>query len=144
MADKILIHGDSAAFQSAFGAASVTVLPGTLKGTGAVKIGGKPVCVVGDEASVVVAGCAYITTTHTIPGAGTLKVKALAGAHEGKKTTRDGAAVLLLGAQFDAVFEVTTPAQEPPKGGTPPQPDTAPSYDGKGEFVAGNDRVKGT
>jgi uncharacterized Zn-binding protein involved in type VI secretion len=144
MADKILVHGDIAAFQSAFGAASVTVLPGTLTGTGPVKIGGKPVCVVGDERSVVVTGCPYTTATHTIPGAGTLKIKALAGAHEGKKTRREGAAVLLLGAQFDAVFEVTMPAHEPPKGAAPPVPDTAPPYDGKGEFVASNDRVKGT
>lgn len=141
MADFILIEGDKANFIPAFGIAVVVVKPGDLKGSGPATIGGKKICVEGDETKVSVPGCIYIAGSFSIPGTGTLKIDRLAGDQTAKKTKTGGKAVLLKGTVFTAKFEVQSPAQQPTATG--PVPDNTASYSGQGTFIAGNSKFKG-
>ena len=69
----IVVHGDLAVFMRSFGVADVVVAPGTMIAS-ALPRAGAAVCVVGDEASVMVPACAYTTPTHVIPGVGMLSI----------------------------------------------------------------------
>jgi len=143
MSDFILIEGDKASFLPIFGAAIVVVKPGDLKGSGPATVGGKKVCVDGDEKKVSVPGCVYMTPQYAIPGSGTLKIAALAGNQKARKTKTGGKAVLLKGAQFTAKFEVQSPAKQPAPPG-PPIPDATPQYSGRGMFITTNTKFTGT
>jgi hypothetical protein len=143
VADFILIEGDMAMFMPAFGPAIVVVQPGTLEGSGPATIGGKKICVDGDESRVSVAGCTYMTPQYSIPGTGTLKIAALAGDQKARKTQTGGKAVLLKGGNFTAKFEVQSPAQQPPPGPGSPIPDATPQYSGSGMFVTTNVKFNG-
>jgi len=140
MPDHILIDGDQAMFQPMFGAAMVMVQPGKLTGSGASSLKGKKVCVDGDEKSVKVPGCMYMTPQFPIPGVGTLKIAALAGNQKAKKTKSGNKVVLLKGAQFQAAFEVQTPAQIITESG--PKTDPMTQYSGNGQFVTTNTKYK--
>ena len=140
--DYVLIDGDLVSFEPAFGAATVVVAPGTLRGSGPATVGGRPVCVVGDEANVSVPGCVYTTPSHLIPGVGTLSVSALAGDQQAGKTRTGSASMILVGSQFTAAFSVQTPAQQPTPSG-PPVPDPSPQYSGQGRFITANTKLRG-
>ena len=141
MGDFIVITGDKAMFDgSSFGDAKVVAQPGTLIGKGKAKVTGKPVCVDGDEMTVVVPGCVYTTSKCTIPGSGTLFIKALGGDQKAKKVKSGGKPVILKGSQFDAKFMVMVPAQQP--SSPSPIPDTMLQYMGKGSFQTTNTKVK--
>lgn len=144
MADFVLIDGDTAVFRPSFGAATVIVQPGALAASGPATLGGKPVCVDGDEASVVVRGCAYVTPQHSIPGTGTLEIAALAGDQKATQTRTGDKHVLLVGGSFTARFTVQSPAQQPPPGPGPPIPDATPEYSGSGSFLTTNTKFRGT
>ena len=143
MADFILIDGDVVMFMPAFTPAIVVVQPGKLQGSGPATIGGKKICVDGDESKVSVAGCTYMTPQHSIPGTGTLKIAALAANQKAKKTQTGRKKVLLKGGNFTAKFEVQSPAQQPPPGPGPPIPDATPQYSGNGMFVNSNLKFSG-
>lgn len=144
MSDSILIEGDKALFMPNFGAAVVVVQPGDLKGSGPATLGGKKICVDGDEKKVSVPGCTYMTPQYCIPGAGTLEIAALAGNQKAVKTQTGGKTVLLKGGNFTAKFSVQTPAQQPPPGPGGPIPDSTPQYSGSGMFVTTNLLIKGS
>lgn len=137
--DTVLIDGDQAMFLPVFGAAVVVVQPGTLRASGEATVGGKKVCIEGDERSVSVPGCMYVTAQHPIPGTGTLEIASLADSHKARTMRSAGTPVLLLGGQFDARFKVQSPAQQPTAG--PPVPDASTSYSGQGRFVSTNPRL---
>lgn len=139
MADYVLLDGDLVLFTPSFGAATVVVQPGTLIASGPATVNGKKVCVAGDEKSVSVAGCSYITPSHPIPGTGTLEIAALAGDQTAGKTRSGGAPVLLVGGRFQAAFVVQAPAKQP----QPPLPDPTPRYVGSGTFVTTNTKLRG-
>jgi hypothetical protein len=141
MGDFILIDGDKANFIPAFGIATVVVRPGDLQGSGPATIGGKKICVEGDESKVSVPGCMYTAGPFSIPGTGTLKIDSLGGDQTAKKTKTGGKAVLLKGTMFTAKFEVQSPAQQP--SAPSPVPDGTPSYTGQGTFITTNLKVSG-
>ena len=143
MSDFILIEGDEVIFLPAFTPATVIVQPGKIEASGPATIGGKKICVEGDESKVAVAGCSYITPQYSIPGTGTLKIAVLAGDQKAAKTQTGGKAVLLKGGSFSARFEVQSPAQQPPPGPGSPVPDSTPQYSGSGMFVPGNAKFTG-
>lgn len=143
MADFVLLDGDQALFQPSFGAATVVVRPGNLTGSGPGTVDGKPMCIDGDEASVSVAGCTYVTPQYSIPGTGTLTIASLAGDQRASKTRTGDTAVLLVGGSFTAKLTVESPAQQPPPGGGSPIPDATPEYTGAGSFVTTNTRFRG-
>ena len=140
MGDFILIEGDKANFIPIFGIAAVVVRPGDLQGSGPATIGGKKICVEGDESKVSVPGCMYTAGAFSIPGTGTLKIDSLGGDQTAKKTKTGGKAVLLKGTMFTAKFEVQSPAQQP---GAPPVPDSTLSYTGQGTFITTNLKFSG-
>ncbi|MEB3295000.1 MAG: hypothetical protein VKJ24_17725 [Synechococcales bacterium] len=142
MADFILTTGDLAIFNPMFGQAIVTVMPGNLTGSGKGMINKKPICVDGDEKTVIVPGCPYITPTYSIPGVGILAIASLAANQKAQKTKSNHKPVLLKGGNFNAKFQVLVPAQQPTPAG--PIPDATPQYSGNGTFVTTNVRVKGT
>lgn len=137
----IVVHGDSAVFLPSFGIATVVVAPGTMIASATPKAGAA-VCVVGDEASVMVAGCSYTTATHTIPGVGVLSIESLDSDQKARKIKSGGKAVILAAGQFNAKFQVLGPAQQP--AAPNPIPDAVTSYSGKGSFQSKNQRAKGT
>jgi Contractile injection system spike tip protein len=144
MADMILVDGDKVYFLSNFGPAVVVVKPGNLQASGCATLNKKKVCVNGDEATVSVPGCIYMTPQYSIPGTGTLKIAALASDQTSKKTRSRGKPVLLKGGNFIAKFEVQSPAKQPPAGTAPPIPDATPRYTGSGMFVTINAKLRGT
>lgn len=143
MADYVLLDGDHATFQPNFGAATVVVQPGQITGSGPATLGGKKLCIDGDEGSVSVAGCMYMTPQYSIPGTGTLEIASLAGDQKATKTNTDGTPMLLVGSTFTAKFKVQSPAQQPPPGPGGPIPDATPEYSGSGSFVTANTKFKG-
>lgn len=142
MADFVLIDGDQVIFMPAFGAAIVVVQPGQTKGSGPSTMGGKKVCVEGDEQQVSVPGCMYSAPPFVTPGTGTLKIAALAPDQKAQHTQSGGKKVLLKGGQFTAKFEVQSPAMNP----VPPSPvpDPVPQYSGQGLFVTNNTKYSAT
>ncbi|MCW6037558.1 hypothetical protein K4A83_14920 [Spirulina subsalsa FACHB-351] len=142
MSDFILTTGDLAMFNPTFGAAIVTVRPGNLSGTGKMKINQKLVCIDGDEKTVIVPGCPYMTPVYNIPGVGILSIASLAPNQKALRVKSNHKPVLLKGGTFNAKFQVLVPAQQPTPGG--PVPDATPQYAGTGSFVTTNFRVKGT
>lgn len=141
MEDLVLIDGDQALFWPSFGAAIVTPQPGRITGTGPGTLRGRSLCVDGDEDSVTVDGCLYMTPQYCIPGTGTLKIDALASEQRAQKTRTGGKGVLLRGQRFRARFEVRSPALQP---GPVPIPDPMAQYQGQGWFSTTNTSFKGT
>jgi hypothetical protein len=139
MGDFILMEGDKAIFDQAFGVAVVVVQPGTLVASGPATITGKKICVVGDEAQVAVPGCTYTTPTFSAAGTGTLKIAALAGDQMAMKTNSGNKAVMLKGSKFTAKFEVIAPATNP--AGVA---DAVMMYPGTGSFTTTNTIFQGT
>lgn len=146
MTDFILADGDTAMFLPTFGVAVVIVRPGILKGSGPATLGGKKLCVDGDEKKLTVPGCTYMTPQYSIPGLGTLSIESLAPNQKATKTQTGGKAVLLKGTQFTAKFEVMTPAMQPPAPPAIPSPvpDAMRSYTGMGMFITTNLKFQGT
>lgn len=142
MSDLIVIDGDLALFNPTFGAATVVVRPGTIRGSGRAKVTGKIACVVGDESSVSVPGCTYLAGQYSIPGAGTLTISALGGDQQAATTATGGTKLVLKGSTFTAKFTVSAPAMQPPPGPGSPIPDASPSYSGTGSFVPADATVK--
>lgn len=143
MADYVLIDGDRAIFRPTFGMATVVVKPGTLVASGPATQGGAKMCVVGDERSVSVPGCMYMTPQYSIPGTGTLEIAALAGDQRATKTRTNGTPMILVGSTFTAKFVVNVPAMQPPPGAGPPAPDPLSQYPGTGSFATNNSKFRG-
>ncbi len=139
MTDAVVVDGDVVNFLPTFGAATVVPVPTTISGTAAkTLVTGKAACLEGDEQNVQSPNCAYTKGAY-VGGMGTLKIDKLASDQLTETTLIEGKKAILKGSQFDAVFEVTTPAQQP---GSPPTPDAVPQYTGgKGSFVASNTKV---
>jgi hypothetical protein len=138
--DLIVIDGDAAVFEAQFGAAMVDVQDGTMVGSGHGTIDGAPICVEGDEASVIVGPVPYSTPTHSTKGAGLLTIDSLGSDQLASQTTTGDAKVILVGTKFNAKFAVSVPAQQP---GTPPVPDNNTEYAGFGSFETANEAFRG-
>ncbi|MFK7787443.1 MAG: hypothetical protein AB8B56_20130 [Crocinitomicaceae bacterium] len=140
--DIIIMDGDQVSFIPAFVGALVSVQPGKITASGETTIKGKKVCIEGDEKSVVVTGCAYMTPQLPVPGSGTLKIQALGGDQITKKIKSGNKGVIVRGSTFDAVFEVIQPATLP---GTPPVLDAVNAkYSGEGMFISSNVKIQAT
>lgn len=137
MGSPFLISGDSVVFPANFCADAVTPeVSVPITGTGKANVGGKPVCVAGDEAKVV-AACSYTTSAFTIPGAATLKIKQLASAQQSQVATSATRAAILATDEFDIEMTVTGPASVVNAAGVT-QTDTTATYTGKGRFKSEN------
>ncbi|WP_298310723.1 hypothetical protein [uncultured Aquimarina sp.] len=139
--DSIITDGDEVKFIPVFGSAIVSVQPGKIKASGKTTIKGKKVCIEGDEKKVEVANCSYIMPPFVIPGSGTLKIKQLAPDQLTQKTKSGNKNIILKGKFFVAVFEVKSPAKQPPPANTP---DPLPMHIGQGMLIPNNTKIKGT
>jgi hypothetical protein len=147
MSDFVLIDGDTVMFMPSFGVAVVAVQPGKLAASGPATLGGKKLCVDGDEKNVQVAGCQYTAGPYSIPGTGTLSISALAGDQKAQHTQTGGKPLLLKGGNFTAKFKPDpgpAAAKQPPPGPGSPIPDATPEYSGQGSFVTTNAKLKAT
>jgi hypothetical protein len=144
MSDTVIVDGDLAIFQPTFGAATVVVPPGQITGSGPPTAGGSALCIDGDEGSVEVAGCLYMTPQYSIPGSGTVTIDSLADDQKAQKTTVGGTALILKGGSFTAKLQVQSPAQQPPPGPGSPIPDSTSEYSGSGSFTSFNTKLKAT
>ena len=140
--DFVVKTGDQAIFNPTFPPAIVNVLPGVITGSVAALIDQTPACVLGDEASVIVPSCMYISGSFVIPGFGTLTIAALAPDQIAAHTTFMGKPAIMRGTLFTALFTVNIPAQMPVVGGTVPDP--LPMYSGNGQFITSNVRFAGS
>lgn len=140
--DHVLIDGDQAIFIPSFGAATVVVRPGRLRASGKATFGGKALCIVGDESSVSVPGCMYMTPQFVIPGVGTLEIAGLEDDQKARDSRSADTDLMLVGKQFRARFKVDAPAQQPPPGPGKPIDDPTKQYDGKGLFVSTNFKLR--
>jgi hypothetical protein len=134
--DYVLIDGDQVLFQPTFGPAVVIVVPGSLRASGPATVNGKKICVVGDESSVAVHGCVYLSGVYSIPGSGCLEIAALASDQTARTSKTGGQKLLLVGRSFTARFKVEAPAQQPTPSG--PIPDSMVEYTGEGRFLTTN------
>ncbi len=143
MSNLIIIDGDMVNFLPTFGSAVVVPIPTTIAGTAEkTTVTGKAACLEGDKGDVQSAGCMYIAPPYVIPGSGTLKIDALNSDQLTEKTEIEGKKVIIQGSQFDAIFEVQSPAQFITAAGSP-QLDSMTKYSGgKGLFVPTNIKVE--
>lgn len=145
MSDFIIMDGDLAMFQPAFGAATAIPLPGQITASGEATLNGIKVCIEGDEASVEVPAVMYFTPQYSIPGTGTIVIDALASDQVATHTRSADTPVILKGSNFTAKLKVQSPAQQPPPGPGAPMPDPTVEYgNGQGSFVTTNTKFKGT
>jgi Contractile injection system spike tip protein len=148
MSSFVLIDFDEVKFDRSFGAATVVVLPGFIRGSGPATVNGTRVCVEGDETRVSVPGCPYFTPSFPSPGTGTLKIKSLARDQKAEKARSGKTPVLLVGgvdgvgSSFEATFDVETPATLP-RPPLPPDTDKTLKYTGTGKFSTQNRKLTG-
>lgn len=99
---------------------------------------GKPVCLMGDELPPAISGpMPYMYGPFTVPGMGTLKVMLTPANFT--LATQNGKPVLIKGATFPVLFQVSVPAQLPPPVSTP---DPMVLKPGTGQFITTNLVVK--
>lgn len=104
-----------------------------------VTIGGKPICLEGDELPPSLKSpMPYTAPPYVTPGTGTLQITLLPN----NKTmqTENGKKILIKGATFTVKFNVQTPAQMPTPGG--PVPDPLMVKPGTAQFITTNVQVK--
>ena len=122
MSKLCIVHGDTVTFLPNFINRVIVPVPTTINGTGMATIGGKKICIAGDEKKIIQSGVVYTspTTGHTTPGTGMINEVTLQPDQQliyGKA----GAAIIVQGIQFMCFFTPTSPAMIP---GAPPVPDT--------------------
>jgi hypothetical protein len=140
MASPLVTTGDLAVFPANSFTAPAPALTDEISvaitGTGKLKVRGKAVCVLGDEASVVVPACAYATSSFTIKGVGSLKISAVLPAQQSQVAKSTSKAALLAAAEFITELTVATPASVVSGGVT--LTDTVAVYVGTGRFQSQN------
>lgn len=139
MSKYVLIDGDQAIYEPAFGAATVTVLPGTLTASGPATRGGKKICIKGDEASAKVQGCQYVSGSFA-GGSGTLEIVALAADQVASKTNTGSTKMLMVGSRFTAKFTVQVKGTDPSSGAQDPMSEYP---GGGGSFQTTNTKFRG-
>jgi len=139
MNDYVIVSGDQAIFLPSFGGAVVTVAPGIIVASSDLKAQSVPVCLEGDESTVIVPGCAYMRPPYVIPGIGIITIDDLNTNQLTINSTYNGRRIILKGITFDAKFTVVSPAWKP---GETWIPDSSVSYNGTGSFLTTNTKVK--
>jgi Contractile injection system spike tip protein len=117
--------------------------PVPLKGSSTnLMVGGKFVCLVGDELpQMLQSPLPYTSPPFVTPGTGTLKVMITpANMTTPVTTTNGGKPLLIKGQKFPAIFNVASPAMQPTPAG--PVPDPLMAKPGTAEFITTNMTVK--
>lgn len=113
MSNLVVIDGDALTFNPQFGAITITPPPQPrISGSGEANIGGKKICIVGDEKPVSFTVDYIKPPFVAAPGKGTLTIKQLASDQQAEFATAL-APMIVVGSQFITQFQPTTPAQDP-------------------------------
>ena len=131
-----VITGDTCIFDPMAGSAIVSLAPATINGTGMWDVGGKKVCVEGDELTVTSMGT--YTKGPMVGGSCMVQITSLAQSQKSQKCKSNGKVVIMTTGLFNTTITVMSPAIAP---GTPPVPDPVPMYMGTGSFVTSNAKV---
>jgi hypothetical protein len=111
----VVIDGDALTFNPQLGAITITPPPTPqlrISGSGEARIGGKKVCIVGDEERVSFT-VDYIRPPFVAsPGKGLLTIKKMAPDQQAA-SAKAPAPMILVGSQFMTQFQPTIPAQDP-------------------------------
>lgn len=111
MSNLVIIDGDALTFNPQFGAITTTPPPQPrISGSGDASIGGKKICIVGDEKQVSFTVDYIKPPYNATPGKGTLTIKQLASDQQAEFVTAP-VPMIVVGSQFTAQFQPTTPAQ---------------------------------
>jgi len=118
-------------FETQFADRAVTLLvtPARIAGSGKATVGGKRVCILGDEAKVSL-NATYTTPVYSVAGQGLVTISKLANDQVAKDSI-NATPLITRGSKFVALFTPTTPATQPPPSSAP---DAAPPSLGSGEF----------
>jgi hypothetical protein len=131
----IVVNGDSLVFDPLFGNRQVTATgPARIVGTGQATVGGKKMCIAGDEGKIQVPADYVVPAGGFANGKGVITIAALSP-DQRANSAASGAALIVKGTKFQARFTPTVPAISP---GVPPKPDPgfpSPSM-GTGQFIA--------
>lgn len=133
MMSRVIVNGDVVQFIPQFGARTIAVSVTMIPGSGHATVGGKKVCVKGDEKKVKLL-TSYISGAYTTPGLAEVTIKKLKPDQLATDCTSPKDLITQGQQPFDAQLKVLTPAMTP---GSPPSPDNTQSSDGKGMFVPG-------
>jgi Contractile injection system spike tip protein len=108
MSSFVLIEGSTIVFEPMFGTRQVVLLaPATMVGNGEATIGGRRMCVVGDEKRMQWQA-QYFIPGYT-PGAGLVSIELLDGSQMAP-CVMSGTPLILVGQQFTARFSPSAPA----------------------------------
>lgn len=140
MGTPIVVTGDTAEFPAnCCSGATTAPLSIPISGTGKATVGGKAICLVGDEARVIVPAHPYFTSAS--PTAGTVKVTIQALAQpQNSQAAFSGPprkAAILATSKFTVLMTVVTPATNPTTGA----PDPLVTFTGQGEFKSSNKKA---
>ncbi|CAI1526706.1 hypothetical protein [Serratia plymuthica] len=131
MSNLVVIDGDALTFNPQFGAITITPPPQPrISGSGEASIGGKKICIVGDEKQVSFTVDYIKPPFIATPGKGTLTIKQLASDQRAEFATAP-VPMIVVGSQFTTQFQPTTPAQDPQGK---PDPNMGPTQ-ATGEFI---------
>lgn len=131
MMSFIVISGDELKFDALFGDRQVTIIsPLIIQGTGQATVANKKVCIAGDEKTVRLSA-SYSTPVYTQAGTGVVTIMKLDSSQEATEC-KSGAALIIKGTKFDALFTPLIPATTP---GPLPITDSLSPSQGKGEFA---------
>ena len=122
MSKLCIVHGDTVKFLPNFMNRVIVPVPTTINGSGMASIGGKKICISGDEKKVIVSGVVYTapSTGHTTPGSGIINEITLQQDQQ-LMYVNSGATVIVQGIQFMCFFTPTAPAMTT---SVPPVPDS--------------------
>ncbi|WP_160126111.1 hypothetical protein [Serratia sp. Z4] len=133
MGALVVATGDVVIFQPSFGNRTLLApAQAVLAGTGRFMVNGKPGCVIGDLAKVVVPGIPYMAGNFSVPGVGMIQL-VVAGPDQVAHKVLSGTPVLIKGCECQAVFIPTAPATDPSSG--VPDPTVGVPTPGRGQFM---------
>ncbi|MGJ3438311.1 hypothetical protein BSQ98_25615 [Serratia liquefaciens] len=133
MGALVVATGDVVIFQPSFGNRTLLApAQAVLAGTGQFMVNGKPGCVIGDLAKVVVPGIPYMAGNFSVPGVGMIQL-VVAGPDQVAHKVLSGTPVLIKGSECQAVFIPTAPATDPSSG--VPDPTVGVPTPGRGQFM---------
>ncbi|ALL39863.1 hypothetical protein B9T65_00135 [Serratia marcescens] len=133
MGALVVATGDVVIFQPSFGNRTLLApAQAVLAGTGRFMVNGKPGCVIGDLAKVVVPDIPYMAGNFSVPGVGMIQL-VVAGPDQVAHKVLSGTPVLIKGSECQAVFIPTAPATDPSSG--VPDPTVGVPTPGRGQFM---------
>lgn len=135
MMSRVMVNGDVVQFIPQFGARTIAVFTTIIPGSGHATIGGRKVCIKGDEKNIELT-TPYISGAYTVAGMAKITIEKLDSDQLASDCSSQKALITQGKKTFKAKLEVLKPAQLPPPANTPEVITGSNKYsDGKGTFI---------